>query len=169
MKALYDLKERFDIDVTIDKKRGMVFFDGTKDDISTASDVYHRIIRDAELGLQDKLQAKLISDFVQWYHVENSDDKKDLCEYPDNVNLIIEQAYRNQDKEVRFTDDGGTEYTINFINMEEYPSVDKSDVVNVIRRDKIKGIMIIIIFFVLKHHNNINYRKFEERVTVQEH
>lgn len=34
MKALYDLKERFDTDVTIDTNRGIVFFNGTKDDIS---------------------------------------------------------------------------------------------------------------------------------------
>lgn len=34
IKALYDLKERFDTDVTIDKNRGMVFFNETKDDIS---------------------------------------------------------------------------------------------------------------------------------------
>lgn len=34
MKALYDLKERFDTDVTIDKTRGIVFFNGKKDDIS---------------------------------------------------------------------------------------------------------------------------------------
>lgn len=34
MKALYDLKERFDTDVTNDKNRGIVFFNGTKDDIS---------------------------------------------------------------------------------------------------------------------------------------
>lgn len=65
-----------------------------------------------------------------------------MCEYPGNVNLIIENAYHNQDKEVRFMDDGETEYTINFINMKEYPTVDKSDVFNVFRRDKVKGNMI---------------------------
>lgn len=149
MKALYDLKERFQIDVNIDKDGGMAFLHGTKDDISAASDMYHKIIREAERGLQDKLQAKLISDYVRWYYVDNSDDKKELIEYPDNINLIIEKAYRNQDKEVKFRDDGGTEYAINFNNMEEYPTVDKTDVTTVTRRDKIKGknkIKIIIIF-----------------------
>lgn len=42
-------------------------------------------------------------------------------------------------------DDGETEYTINFINMRRYPTVDKSDVFNVFRRDKVKGNMISII------------------------
>lgn len=71
--------------------------------------------------------------------MDNSEGKNELVEYPGNMNLIIEKAYRNQDKEVRFMDDGGTEYTINFNNMEEYPTVDKSDVITVTRRDKIKG------------------------------
>lgn len=35
-------------------------------------------------------------------------------------------------------DDGETEYTINLINMKEYPSIDKSDVFNVFSRDKVK-------------------------------
>lgn len=140
MKALYDLKERFHIDVNIDKERGMAFLHGTKDDISAASDVYHKIIRDAERNIQEGLQAKLISDYVQWYFVDNSDGKNELNAYPSSMNLIIEKAYRNQDKEVQFMDDGGTEYTINFNDMEEYPTVDKSDVTTVTRRDKIKGI-----------------------------
>lgn len=68
-----------------------------------------------------------------------------MCEYPGNVNLIIEKAYQNQDKEIRFMDDGETEYTIDLINMKEYPSIDKSDVFNVFSRDKVKGNMISII------------------------
>nr|XP_034317327.1 protein mono-ADP-ribosyltransferase PARP14 isoform X2 [Crassostrea gigas] len=138
MKALYDLKDRFQIDVNIDKDKGMAFLHGTKDDISAASDVYHRIIREAERGLQEGLQAKLISDYVQWYFVDNSNGKNELIEYTGNINLKIEKAYRNQDKEVKFTDDGGTEFVINFKDMEEYPTVDKTDVTTVTRRDKIK-------------------------------
>lgn len=148
MKALYDLKDRFQIDVNIDKDKGMAFLHGTKDDISAASDVYHRIIREAERGLQEGLQAKLISDYVQWYFVDNSNGKNELIEYTGNINLKIEKAYRNQDKEVKFTDDGGTEFVINFKDMEEYPTVDKTDVATVTRRDKIKdGYIVNKIFF----------------------
>lgn len=169
MKALYDLKEKFHIDINIDKDRGMTFLYGTKDEISAASDVYHKIIRDAERDIQDGLQAKLISDYVQWYYVDNSDGKNELIEYSDNINVIIEKAYRNQDKEVKFRDKG-TEYAINLNNMKKYPTVDRSDVTTVIRRDNIKGIyhQIMIIFFDLKHHNDRKYYKFQERVTVQD-
>lgn len=50
-------------------------------------------------------------------------------------------------------DDGGIEYVINFNNMEEYPTVDKSDVATVTRGDKIKGsydCLSFIVFFILK-------------------
>lgn len=67
-----------------------------------------------------------------------SNGKNELIEYAGNINLKIEKAYRNQDKEVKFMDDGGTEFVINFKDMEEYPIVDKSDVTTVTRRDKTK-------------------------------
>lgn len=139
IKALYVLKERFGVDITIDTENTTVVLHGTRDDISGAYDDFYKIIREADRIVQDGLQAKLISDYVQWYFVDNSDGKNELNAYPGNMNLIIEKAYRNQDKDVRFMDDGGTEYIINFTNMEEYPTVDKSDVTAVIRRDKIKG------------------------------
>lgn len=81
--------------------------------------------------------------------MDNSEGKNELLEYPGNINLIIERAYRNQDKEVRFIDCGGTEYTINFNNMEEYPTIDKSDVATVTRRDKIIGSYDWLCFIVL--------------------
>lgn len=70
----------------------------------------------------------------------NSEGKKYLIDYPGNINLSIEKAYRNKDKEVRFMDDGGTEFAIDFYHMEEYPTFNKSDVTIVTRRDKIKGV-----------------------------
>nr|XP_034317324.1 protein mono-ADP-ribosyltransferase PARP15 [Crassostrea gigas]XP_034317325.1 protein mono-ADP-ribosyltransferase PARP15 [Crassostrea gigas] len=86
---------------------------------------------------QNKLQAKLISDNAQWYYVDNSEGKNDLIGYPGNINLIIEKAYCNQDKEVRFKDDGGIEFIINFNNMTEYPTVDETDFTTVTRKVKI--------------------------------
>eukprot|EP00105_Crassostrea_gigas_P000486 XP_011412320.2 PREDICTED: poly [ADP-ribose] polymerase 15 isoform X2 [Crassostrea gigas] len=88
--------------------------------------------------VRNKLQAKLTSDNAQWYYVDNYMGETELIEYPDNINLIIEKAYCNKDKEVRFQYDGGTEYAINFNNMTEHPTVDKTDITTVIRRVKTK-------------------------------
>lgn len=86
-------------------------------------------------------------------------EENELIEYPDNINLIIEKAYCNKDKEVRFKDDGGTEYAINFNNMTEYLTSDKTDITAVIRRVKTKGFYDYYYYYhvlVIKYHD---YRK----------
>lgn len=83
-----------------------------------------------------------MSDNAQWYFVVN-DGKDELTEYESDINVIIEKAYRNQDKEVQFQNDAGTEFTINFNKMTEYPTVDTSDFVTVIRKDTFNGIYVL--------------------------
>lgn len=143
MKALQDLSVRYDVEVEIDKDQGKVILFGPKDDLSLASDSAHTILREADRHMQNQAQAKLISDYVQWSYIDTDGDNS-LKEYPRSINLIIETAYRNQEKEARFSDENGTEYIINFSNMEEYPSDDVKDVASVIRRDKVQSIMNII-------------------------
>lgn len=48
---MYDLKEKFYIDVNIDKDKGMVFFYGIIDYISVVFDVYYEIIWDKSKGI----------------------------------------------------------------------------------------------------------------------
>lgn len=79
-----------------------------------------------------------MSDYAQWYFVVN-DGKGELTEYPRDINVIIEEAYRNNDKEVWFQKDAETAFTINFKNMTEYLTSDTSDVVTVVR----KGIYVL--------------------------
>jgi hypothetical protein len=133
------LRERFDVEVTIDKSKDMVVLHGTKAAMLDATDHVHNLLRDADRNKQAKLEAELVSDIVQWYFVDASDGKNELMEYPKNINLLIEKAYRNKQADVKFNDQAGTEYTINFNNMEEFPSDDTKDVTTVTRRDKIKG------------------------------
>uniref|UniRef100_A0A8B8E892 Poly [ADP-ribose] polymerase n=1 Tax=Crassostrea virginica TaxID=6565 RepID=A0A8B8E892_CRAVI len=137
MKALQDLSVRYDVEVEIDKDQGKVVLFGPKDELSLASDSAHTILREADRHMQNQAQARLISDYVQWSYIDTDGDNS-LKEYPRTINLIIETAYRNQEKEARFSDENGTEYIINFSNMEEYPSDDVKDVASVIRRDKVQ-------------------------------
>ena len=138
IKALQDLSKRYDVEVEIYKDQGKVVLSGPKDEISAASDIVHTILREANHHVQNKLQAKLISDHPQWYYID-TDEKEELVKYPDHINLVIEKAYRNKDKEVKFSDTTGVEYIINFNNMEKFPSDDKSDVTMVTRKNKIEG------------------------------
>ena len=54
-------------------------------------------------------------------------------------NHIIETAFQNKEKCARFKDKDQNVYIIDFDSMMEYSQMDSTDMVSVIRRDKIKG------------------------------
>lgn len=147
IKAIDDLKGRFDVDLTIDTSRCTISLYGTKDEISKASDEYHMIILEALRGQQDKHREKCISDYIQWYFVDDSNDSNECIEYPSNINRFIEEAYRNQDKEVKFINDCGAEYVINFQNMNTFPSGHKTIMTAVARKHK--GVDFFFIYIVI--------------------
>ena len=141
MLELQNLSMGHEVEVEIDKNQGKIVLMGARDQISAASDCAQKIFRNADSYMQTKAQAKLVSDMVQWSYID-TDGTNSLKEYPLEINLTIETAYRNQEKEARFSDENGTEYIINFSNMEEYPSDDVKDVASVIRRDKMQSMSI---------------------------
>lgn len=143
IETLLNLKETFDIEVTIDLVKGRILLHGNKDNRLHAAIYVYKVFREAHREHQ-RLENKL-SDKVQWYFLDNSNGKDEWIEYPDDINVIIEKAYGNQDKQVKFMY-AETEYAINFNNMEEYPTVDRSDVTTVIRREKFKGIYVLHYF-----------------------
>lgn len=145
--AIDDLKGRFDVDLTIDTSRCTIVLYGTKDEISKASDEYHMIILEALRGQQDKHREQCISDYIQWYFVDDSNDSNEWIEYTSNINRIIEEAYRNQDNEVKFTNDCGAEYVINFQNMNTFPSGHKTNMTAVARKHK--GVNFFFIYIII--------------------
>ncbi|KAJ8321016.1 hypothetical protein KUTeg_002603 [Tegillarca granosa] len=62
------------------------------------SDVYD-IIRQAERKKQHQQEAKLYAEFVKWYFIEVTMDGNQLEEYPNSINLKLEMAYKNQEKD----------------------------------------------------------------------
>ncbi|XP_062600982.1 uncharacterized protein LOC134262621 [Saccostrea cucullata] len=136
MKALMNLKDEFDVEINIDTQRKIVTLFGTNDSLLDATSYVKDVLRNVD---RNKLEAEYISDVVTWYFVDNSDGKNELCGYPKDINLLVEKAYRNKRPDVQFPDEHGTQYTIDFSKMEEYPSDDPNDVVTVTRRDRIQG------------------------------
>lgn len=131
-----DLKDRFGVDVTIDTIKCTIAFYGTTEEISKASDEYRMIILEAVHSEQEDQRGSRISDYIQWYFVDNLNDSYESIEYPSKINRIIEEAYRSQEKDVKFTNDCGTEYIINFQNMKAFSSINKTNVTAVSRKHK---------------------------------
>lgn len=127
------------IKVTLDTTKGEIKIRGLKHHISEAFDEVHDIIRDAERAKQTMQKAKLVTDMVQWYFMEEDKGKKKLVEYPPDVNLILESALKDQKTEASFSDTNGNKYIVDLNAYEEYPADDPTDIVQVLRKSKLVG------------------------------
>ncbi|XP_071137980.1 protein mono-ADP-ribosyltransferase PARP14-like isoform X2 [Mytilus edulis] len=125
------------IKVTLDTTKGEIKIRGLKHHISEAFDEVHHIIRDAERAKQTMQKAKLVTDMVQWYYMEEDKGKKKLVEYPSDVNLILESALKEQKTEASFSDTTGNKYIVDLNAYEEYPADDPTDKVQVLRKSKL--------------------------------
>ena len=129
----------------MDKAKNIIKLYGTNENLMSASDAVHKVIREAEKNKQAKQEAELVMEMVQWCYLDTGADKVDRVDYPPNVNLIIEKAFRNKEQVAKFKDNGENEYTVSFANMEEFPSKAPEDKVQVMRREKLKGWSILIL------------------------
>lgn len=137
--AVYGVKQ-YDVVVTFDDKKGEIKLYGLVKNLLNAVDAINNIIRGAERNKYAGQQASLVSEMVKWHFIEITKDGTVLNEYPVNINLRIEQAYKDSKKTVTFCDDNKIEYTVDFLAMTEYPTKTPKDTVQVIRRDLLKGI-----------------------------
>ena len=132
IKDLLDLSEKFDVELKINKNNGEIVLYGSENEIIGSSECVYDIFRKAARQLYDRSKAKLVLSYVQWYRKPSGN----LVEYPDHLNCIIETAYRDREKEVKFSDAEGITYTLNLHEMVEYQSDNKSAKTSVTRIDK---------------------------------
>lgn len=129
------------VKVVIDKDKGEIKLQGLINNVSDAVSEANDIIRSAELARQTKLKAKIVTDMVQWYYMEEdkAKNKKTLKEYPSEINLILETALKDQKPIASFYSQDGTKYIIDLNSYEEYPADDPKDSVQVLRKSKLVG------------------------------
>ncbi|XP_053373223.1 protein mono-ADP-ribosyltransferase PARP14-like [Mercenaria mercenaria] len=114
----------------IDIAKRIVTITGMSNNMLDASDKFHLFFKEA-------IQMHLIADIVQWYVIIISKTGEEVEPYEKEVNLRLEEAYRQKKKYVTYTSED-VEYVVDFDAMEEYPKNDKDDVAKVIRRESFK-------------------------------
>ncbi|XP_069105080.1 protein mono-ADP-ribosyltransferase PARP14-like [Argopecten irradians] len=92
---LDNMREKLQIDVTVEKRIGRIQLLGLPDAISNAVDIVHRLMLEAQRHQQAKQEAQLISDMVQWYYIEVTSDGEDLQKYDAIVNRKLEKGHRD--------------------------------------------------------------------------
>ncbi|KAL3864766.1 hypothetical protein ACJMK2_006422 [Sinanodonta woodiana] len=135
---LQRLAQQWEIQITVDPKIGRITIEGVADGIMKVSDGIHRLIREADKKEQDKKSAELLKKLVQWHYIKITTESSELREYPADVNLLIETAYKDQKQSVTFFTNDGEEYKIDYSKMEEFSIKDPNDAVRVVRKDLIQ-------------------------------
>jgi hypothetical protein len=135
------LAETGKVKVVIDKVNGKIKLQGLLSNVSDAVSEANDIIRLADHAKQTGQIEKIVTDMVQWYYLEEdkAKNKTTLKEYPPEVNLILETALKDQKSMVSFYSQDGSKYVIDLNSYEEYPEDDPTDLVQVLRKSKLKG------------------------------
>ena len=147
-----ELCERYELKVTIDKEINRIILNGHTEDISTGLNEIHKILK--KIGETEKEMekaalhedlAEMVSQGVQWFWVDSSDDEEPV-EYEKHTNAIIEKAYSKKEKSVIFVTDD-EKFEIVFDKMEE-KNLTRNEKSKVIRKDlKVKGMENMLVFY----------------------
>ncbi|KAK3094887.1 hypothetical protein FSP39_007507 [Pinctada imbricata] len=138
-RELKHLESSFDVAVNFEKRIGRIRIEGLPEDLMSATDKIHIMIRKADNKRQEEAEAQLLADMVEWCFIDVTSDGQTLEKYPPSINRLLERALRKQESAATFTDNQGVEYVVDFQNYEEYPKNDPTDTVTVIRRSKVDG------------------------------
>ncbi|CAG2243958.1 unnamed protein product [Mytilus edulis] len=130
------LEETCEVEIEFNRRIGRIKVRGLIENLSEAMDDVHKILRDFDRQRQKQQHAKLVADMVQWYFISVEDTGQKLEEYPAEVNLLLEQALKNNEPKAFFLDNSGNKYIVDFTDYEEYPEDDPSDTVAVLRKSK---------------------------------
>ncbi|CAG2225270.1 PARP10_14_15 [Mytilus edulis] len=130
------VEETCEVEIEFNRRIGRIKVRGLIENLSEAMDDVHKILRDFDRQKQKQQHAKLVADMVQWYFISVEDTGQKLEEYPAEVNLLLEQALKNNEPQAFFLDNSGNKYIVDFTDYEEYPEDDPSDTVAVLRKSK---------------------------------
>ena len=130
---------RYDLEVTIDKEINRIILNGHTEDISTALNEIWKKIGEAEKEKEKAALyadlAEIVSQGVQWFWVDSSDDDEPV-KYEKHTNAMIEKAYSKEEKSVIFVTED-EKFEIVFDKMKE-KNLRTNEQTKVIRKD-LKG------------------------------
>ncbi|XP_071171386.1 protein mono-ADP-ribosyltransferase PARP14-like [Mytilus edulis] len=134
------IEGNFPIKMTIDQVNCEIILEGIQDEVMNAKQEVFDALRKFAHYRFCKERALIVKEQVQWYLKDtNNIGHPILIEYPDYLNMDLEMAYVGESglSEVEFKDDQGEEYVIVLKDMKEYLKKDKTNYVDVLRRQKV--------------------------------
>ncbi|XP_053407530.1 protein mono-ADP-ribosyltransferase PARP14-like isoform X1 [Mercenaria mercenaria] len=148
------------VDVTVDTDLGNIVVIGLVANVLEVFDAIHSQLRSADKSFYMKGKAKLMYNIVKWLHLK---DQKEVP-FPDRVNLEIETAYKQKQKQVKVWNISGGEYEIDFGNMTVHDVKQPNTKFPVIRRDLVAGAS----FDIPKHWQSMEDKENLKLVTLNQ-
>ncbi|KAL3863209.1 hypothetical protein ACJMK2_004975 [Sinanodonta woodiana] len=124
------------VQIKVEKRIGRVRIEGLHADVGRVKTEVLNLMSGIEKMENKKKQEAMLSQLVQWYYIEITEDREELVCYSEHINATIEEAYQRKEKILKLPAD--VPIIIDFDTFEEYPITDPSNKVKVIRKDKIK-------------------------------
>ncbi|OPL33135.1 poly, partial [Mytilus galloprovincialis] len=135
--ALKFIGKSDNVEIHVDKGNKEIVLTGIIDNISSAMTAANKIIKTAQEQKQLNQKAKLVTDMVQWSFVEEQNGKKTFVEFPHDVNLLLEEAFRDDSSKVTFLASDGSKMVIDLTSYKMFPEDDPTDNNGVIRKTKL--------------------------------
>ncbi|CAC5392514.1 Protein mono-ADP-ribosyltransferase PARP15 [Mytilus coruscus] len=135
--ALKFIGKSENVEILVDKGNKEIVLTGIIDNISSAMSAANKIIQTAQEQKQLNQKAKLVTDMVQWSFVEEKNGKKTFVEFPHDVNLLLEEAFKDNSSKVTFLASDGSKMIIDLTSYKMFPEDDPTDDNGVIRKTKL--------------------------------
>ncbi|CAG2248584.1 PARP10_14_15 [Mytilus edulis] len=135
--ALKFIGKSENVEIHVDKRNKEIVLTGIIDNISSAMSATNKIIKTAIEEKQLNQKAKLVTDMVQWSFVEEKNGKKTFVEFPHDVNLLLEEAFKDNSSKVTFLASDGSKMIIDLTSYKMFPEDDPTDENGIIRKTKL--------------------------------
>lgn len=99
----------------------------------------HDMFREIERQAITTREATFLAAYVSWNYIDITENGQNMKPYEGHVNVQLERAFKDNKNQTTFRDTIGREYIVDFKSMEEYPVVDPTDRVKIIRKDLVQS------------------------------
>ncbi|KAK3606050.1 hypothetical protein CHS0354_006395 [Potamilus streckersoni] len=129
--------QKHNVKLTLEKRIGRVRIEGIVTDVARGKTEVLSLLREIERSDFKEKQSTMLLQLVQWRFLESTDESQEWLDYDKNTNAKIEEAYQRKDKVLKLP--GGI--IIDFEALEQYPEIDPTVKLTVLRKDKIKDLV----------------------------
>ncbi|KAL5022101.1 hypothetical protein ScPMuIL_001256 [Solemya velum] len=167
------LSQNNQVRIDVYPKNGSIKIVGLISDVMYVINDIHDMFREIERQAITTREATFLAAYVSWNYIDITENGQNMKPYEGHVNVQLERAFKDNKNQTTFRDTIGREYIVDFKSMEEYPVVDPTDRVKIIRKDLVQkppsasivGDQLPVTWTAMDHKENIKVIKLSPQTT----